>query len=65
MATYYVSSYYQVCERHHPATPKLTQRQHEAFAEFDRLASSPELAMNWWVSADLGLLAADDDFDEA
>ena len=47
MATYYVSSYYQVCQRHHPATPKLTEKQHAAFAEFDRLASSPELAMNW------------------
>lgn len=47
MATYYVSSYYQVCQRHYPATPKLTDKQHAAFALFDELASSPEIAMDW------------------
>ena len=47
MATFYVSSYYQVCQRHFPATPKLTDKQHAAFAEFDAIASRPDIAMDW------------------
>lgn len=47
MATYYVSSYYQVCQRHYPQTPKLTEKQHAAFAAFDEIASRPDIAMNW------------------
>lgn len=47
MATYYVSSYYQVCQRHFPTTPKLTDQQLAAFEKFDALASRPDIAMNW------------------
>ena len=47
LTVYYVSSYYQVCQRHHPATPLLTARQTAALAEFDTLASSPDLVMDW------------------
>ena len=47
LTVYYVSSYYQVCQRHHPATPLLTDQQTAALAEFDTLASSPDLVMDW------------------
>ena len=47
MSTFYVSSYYQVCQRHFPATPRLTDKQLDAFAAFDATASRPDIAMDW------------------
>lgn len=46
LCTFYASGYYQVCQRH-PEVPRLTAQQHAAFAEFERLAGSPELFMQY------------------
>ena len=46
LCTFYASGYYQVCQRH-PEVPRLTARQQAAFAEFERLAGSEELFMQY------------------
>ncbi|KAK9805018.1 hypothetical protein WJX73_002321 [Symbiochloris irregularis] len=46
LCTFYASGYYQVCQRH-AEVPRLTQQQHSAFAELERLAGSEELFMQY------------------
>ncbi|MCJ1425706.1 hypothetical protein MMC29_003606 [Sticta canariensis] len=46
ICTFYASGYYQVCQRH-ADVPRLTQLQHAAFAEFERLAGSDEFFMDY------------------
>ena len=46
LCCFYADNYYQLCQRH-PEVPRLTPLQEAAFAEFNRLAGSDELRMDY------------------